>query len=239
MNGNRNMENHLELENQNQELKEALNETTQTESVQADATIAEKEASASSFKEKQEENFRRFREKVEAERREYQDKLNSLQQQLASAKNSNLNDDDIAEGRHISAIQKEIIALRDEIKQERQKQTLMHDELKIQSEIPDINKVVSPKNLEILKKKFPHLHANIASAPDLYTRAKVAHTLITQMGIAEQAQNDQLVDNNLSKPGNPSRGSALSQKNLYDNDMSEQEMKERWREIQRNAGGIM
>src|SRR3546814_5087103 len=63
------------------------------------SSLADKEASLAKT---EQENIRRLREKSEQKEREYQHQLNALKQELEQAKKaaqSNINDDDIVEGR--------------------------------------------------------------------------------------------------------------------------------------------
>ncbi len=185
------------------------------------STIQQKEEQVRSFKEQQEDNFKRYREKVEEQARQSKAQINALNQQVEHMKISTatqIGDDDVAEGRHISAVSKQIEELRKEMYERDQIQQQVQDDLRIKSEFSDATEVICKKNLDILKEKYPHLHANLMQSPGgTYAKAKVAYTLITEMGIREQTATENRIDENLAKPA-VGRGNALSQKHLYDND---------------------
>lgn len=209
---------------QNQEMVQTPVTDALDNADQQDKTIEEKQAESRSFKEQQEENFRRLREKAEQQSRTYEEKINSLQQQLDQAKRSkniDLGDDDIAVGKHIAALQDRIEALNKNMEAAITKQNETHDEWRIQKDMPDASQIVTEKNISILREKYPHLYDNIRnSMGGTYDKAKVAYTLIKEMGIAQQHKSENMIDHNLSKPG-VAQGNALSQKHLYDEDFGE------------------
>lgn len=188
----------------------------------------------------EQDNIRRLREKSEQKEREYQHKLNAMQQELDQAKRAaqvNINDDDMAEGRHIKAIADEVKSLREEQRKEREAQEARLSELRIKAEIPHIEQVVNEKNLAILKERYPHLHNSIFNGGDMYERAKIAHTLITEMRIAESGQNEDRVNTNTRKPQSGQSG-ALQNKYLYDqNNPSQEELRSTYELAQQYARG--
>ena len=166
----------------------------------------------------EQENIRRLREKTEQREREYQQQLNAMKQELEAAKKAaqvNINDDDVAEGKHIKELANQLRQMQEAQQKERQTQMAMMAEMRIKSEMPQIEQIVNEKNLSILKERYPHLHNSIFNSQDMYERAKIAHTLITEMRIIESAQNGDRADANLRKPQSGAQG-ALQNKYLYD-----------------------
>lgn len=176
----------------------------------------------------EQENIRRLRERSEQKEREYQHQLNAMRQELEATKKQvqvNINDDDVAEGRHIKELSNQLKSIQEAQQKEREAQMAMMAEMRIKSEIPAIEQVVNERNLAVLKEKYPHLHNSIFNSNDMYERAKIAHTLITEMRIADTSRNEDRIDANSRKPQSGMQG-ALQNKYLYDQfDMSAEEMR--------------
>ncbi len=198
-------------------------------------TIAQKQDEVHKQVRDKEENFRRMQEKHASEKKALSDKVNKLEQQLRS--NNGLSDDDIVEGRHLAAIRESQERLEKELREQKQKHLESIHENQLKSEIPDIYEIVNAKNLERLKESDPALYSSIASAPDLYTRGKLAHTLIKQAGFMEQQQNNERIDENLQKPGIGKSPGALSKAESYRTSFSDEEKKAKWAEIQKYISG--
>jgi hypothetical protein len=195
----------------------------------------------------EQENIRRLREKSEQKEREYQHQLNAMKQELENAKKavqSNINDDDVAEGRHIKELSNQLRQMqeaqqkeRQAQQKERQAQMAMMAEMRIKSEMPQIEQIVNEKNVAVLKERYPHLHNSIFNSQDMYERAKIAHTLITEMGIVESSRNEDRIDTNMRKPKSGAQG-ALQNKYLYDQyDMTPEETRNTYEMARRYAKG--
>lgn len=189
----------------------------------------------------EQENIRRLRERSEQKEREYQHQLNAMKQELENAKKAaqaNINDDDVAEGRHIKELSNQLRQMQEAQQKERQMQMAMMAEMRIKSEMPQIEQIVNEKNLAVLKERYPHLHNSIFNSQDMYERAKIAHTLITEMGIVESSRTEDRVDANMRKPKSGVQG-ALQNKYLYDQfDLSPDEARTTYEMARRYAKGL-
>lgn len=188
----------------------------------------------------EQENIRRLRERSEQKEREYQHQLNAMKQELEAAKKAaqaNINDDDVAEGRHIKDLSNQLREMQEAQRRELQAQQAMMAEMRIKTEMPQIEQVVNERNLNILKEKYPHLHNSIFNSQDMYERAKIAHTLITEMRITEASRNEDRIDANSRKPQSGMQG-ALQNKYLYDQyEMTPEETRNTYEMARRYAKG--
>ncbi len=186
-------------------------------------------------------NFRELRERAERLEREKDLAYKFIQEmQSKSPKQSpveeesndfNLAPDDLAEGKHLTKVQREVKKLRDELNQYKQQSTQVTAEQKILNKYPDFKKVVSSENVEILKDLDPDLAASINSSNDLYATAVLAYNAIKNTGIYKSPvnyQNDiQRVKDNAAKPRtltslNPQQGdSPISKANAFANGLTD------------------
>lgn len=97
--------------------------------------------------------------------------------QLQDKNDSILGDDDLAEGKHLNRVQREIKSLKEELVQTR-----------IKAQYHDFDSVVTMDNLAVLRDNYPELAATLQASPDLYTQASSAYTLIKKFGIAPDQQ---------------------------------------------------
>lgn len=152
-----------------------------------------------------------------------------------------LGSDEIAEGKHLSKVQKKIKALENKLeKYERQSQSTSV-ESKIRYNYPDFESVVSASNLESLRTTYPELAQTIHSSTDEYSRAAAAYTLIKKLGIngadAYDADKQRIAQNaakpkplaSLANASNP--GGALAQANGFDK-LSKDQMAMYWKETE-------
>ena len=133
-------------------------------------------------------NAANLRMQLEQAQRERDEALRRLQEKSESP----LGDDDLAEGKHLNRVQREIKALKEELVQTR-----------IKAQYHDFDTVVTMDNLAILRDSYPELAATLQSSPDLYTQASSAYTLIKKLGIAPDQQdiaNRARVSQNVNKP---------------------------------------
>jgi len=204
---------------------------------QSPPSLADRE---NSIKNTEQENIRRLREKSDQREREYQHQLNDLKQQLENAKKaiqSNINDDDIVEGRHHKQLASEMNSLKEEIKEERRKNLEMLSEMRLKSEIPNVDQVVNEKNLNLLKERYPHLYKSVLTAGNMYECGKVAHTLITEMRLGESVQTEEMIEENYRKP-QVGRSGALQNKYMYDQwNMSPEDSSAKYQEALRYTKG--
>jgi hypothetical protein len=191
----------------------------------------------------QERNFRIARQKTkraEQERdaalariRELEEKNRPPEQQDDDTL-TNLAADDLAEGRHLNKMSMELKRMRNEIKQLKQESFEMSAETRLKVELPDFNKIVSEENIALLKDMYPEVALTLQSAPDLYTKAKSAYTLIKKLGVHVEdnfEREREVVQKNAAKPKplasvSPQQGdSPLSRANAFANGLT-QELKD-------------
>lgn len=115
----------------------------------------------------------------------------------------NLRDDEIAEGKHLSKVQKQIKSLQTELKKYKQEANLNSVEAKIRTNYPDFDSVVSRENVESLRNSYPELAQVLVSSPDEYSKAASAYTLIKKLGIDSHGSYEmdkKRVQENVTKP---------------------------------------
>lgn len=99
----------------------------------------------------------------------------------------NLGNDELVEGKHISKMDKKvdskIKALEEKLKRYETQSSQSFVEAKLKMEYPDIEKVVTKENIEILSMQEPDIAATIQDSQDLYKKAVTAYKLIKKFGI--------------------------------------------------------
>lgn len=219
------------------EVVEALEQPVQQEEqapVEQATTVPEEPKKESDF----DRNLRVMREraaKAERERDELMRKLAEKEQpQLPKQEEEdlevNLNPDDLAEGKHLSKVAKKIRKLEEKLAQYERQSATTTAELKLKTEMPDFDNVVTKENIEMLRASYPELAETLAANPDMYSKAKSAYTLIKRFGIAPDEsinQDKARALKNASKPV-PSvaiaktSASPLSQVNMFENGLTEE-----------------
>lgn len=139
------------------------------------------------------ENIRNLREKSDRIARERDDAIRELeaerrksqpQQQIPEEDiEIRLADDDLAEGKHLGRLQKQIRKLERKLEESDRKSVTASAETRLKVEFPDIEKVFSADNIRSLSEQYPELADSVKNTPDLYTRAKATYTLIKKLGI--------------------------------------------------------
>jgi hypothetical protein len=160
------------------------------------------EHEARNFSLLREKALRAERERDEALRmvREMEAKKQSVEEDIEDI---NLRDDEIAEGKHLSKVQKQIKGLQNELKKYKQEANLNSVEAKIRSNYPDFDSVVSRENIESLRNSYPELAQVLVTSPDEYSKAASAYTLIKKLGIDSHGSYEmdkKRVQENASKP---------------------------------------
>lgn len=161
-------------ENNEVQTNNAPQEATQTESAQA-------------------KNFRQLREKAERAERE-RDELVRLLKEQQQAKQVQPQDDDeirlapddLAEGKHLTKIEKKYKKLEEQFKQYQAQTAEAVVEAKIKAQYPDFDKIVSRENIEALRGSYPELAQTLNASSDLYSKAVSAYTLIKKLGIVQE-----------------------------------------------------
>lgn len=137
-------------------------------------------------------NMAALRQKAEQAERERDEALKRLQERDQETEEVTLGEDDIAEGKHLKKLQKnyhkEIRQLKDELNSYRKQSVEVATEAKLKATYTDFDSVVTADHLTTLKESYPELDATIRSAPDLYSQAVTAYTMIKKLGIAADTQ---------------------------------------------------
>ena len=203
-----------------QEEKQVLEETTKhvgtqhvgqevpvTEEQQAEQQqdtqqeVAQQEVKEHTSEERNFAALRQAKDNAERERDAYFKKLQEIDQRQAAAKEAahpkpELGDDDLAEGRHIKELRKEI----ESYKEQMYKTTV---ETRIKSNFPDFDSVVTTNTVEKLNMAYPELAATLKASGDLYNTAASAYTMIKKLGLydgRDHESNRETVHRNSTKP---------------------------------------
>lgn len=183
-----------ELKQQQQYLQEQ--ETGQEEPT-VDNTPVEQQEQVQVKESPQAMNFRQLREQKEAIQRERDYLLslvNNQSQTKPVAQNNhveedydiNIEPDAIAEGKHLTKIQKELKNVKKQLQQYQQNSETNIVEAKIRAVCPDFERVCSPENIAMLRDTDPELAATINSSGDLYNKAVSAYKAIKRYNIGAQ-----------------------------------------------------
>lgn len=159
-----------------QEEPESSNEET------ADTNTSQHAAKSNNIQE----NFARLRQKAEAaERRneELERQLAAQQQEPEEDLSISMNDDDLAEGRHLAKVDKKIRKLEAKLSQYEYQNNQVAVEHKIKAQYPDFYEVVSSENVQRLQDEYPEILATLRSSKDLYAQGVSAYTMIKKLGI--------------------------------------------------------
>jgi len=201
------------------------------------------------------EQEREERKRIERERDELMELLKNSVKPKASPKEEEeelrLNDDDLIEARHLKKYnkqtQREIAKLREE-QEEARKQAAedkaryeqQQEEARLLAQYPDMNEVVSGKNIKALSEAYPELAKTIASSSNFKDKAVAAYTAIKNMGIHSTKSYDtekEVVKTNTKKPRpltsmNNSQGSgSLAQANAFAKGLTPEAKKQTWQKM--------
>jgi len=233
---------------------EAQSETIQTiDQSRDEVSRVEPEAQVAQEYKVSQENQRNIR--YMRERAELADRLererDDLARQLAEAKykpqkqeapieddSLGLGDNDLAEGKHLSKVDREVKALKKELAQYKQQTSQQVTEARIKTQFPDFDNIVSQENIRALQSQYPEIANTLNSSTDLYSTAVSAYTMIKKLGISqEDAYNSDKARalNNLAKPRPVSSVSSnsgpLSQANAFANGLTEDLKKQLQKEM--------
>lgn len=153
-------------------------------------------------------NIKNLRLKAERQERELQDarrRLESYETKQTPEEDYSLNlgEADLAEGKHLSKMQRQHKIQVDELRKANAQTQNLLIELKLKSELPDIDKVVTEDNIQLLKELHPELAYSINSNNDYYTKAKSAYKILTGMGIYKRddfSSDRESAERNATKP---------------------------------------
>jgi|SRR5271165_5897325 len=181
-------------------------------------------------------NFRQLREKSERVARERDEAMarlreyeNKAQAQSSEDEEFSIGPDELAEGKHLSKVQKQIKRLKDEINTYKQQSTTMNAEARLRAQFPDFDSVVSKENIEELRALEPEVAQTLNSSTDLYSTAVSAYKLIKKFGIGAQNMYNaekEVIQKNAAKPRpltsvSPQQGDTpLSRANAFANGLT-------------------
>ena len=191
-------------------------------------------------------NFKALREEKERIERDHQEALNRLKQYEEKSKpkeeevDFNLGDDDLFEGKHYKALQKQLKKQQDQLNQYQSQVNLTTTESRLKSQYNDFDKVVSESNIKKLRELEPELAETIASNQDMYTKAVSAYKMIKKLGIFVEdnyAQDREVAQRNSLKPRpsayvSPQQSdSPLTKANAFANGLTPDLKKQLWKEM--------
>jgi hypothetical protein len=173
--------------------------TSEPVPVVASAPVEEESDAKKSFRELKEAKRKAERERDEYLRRIEEFESGSRHKQTATTPKEqsdedeafHLGDDDIAEGKHISKVDKraqsKIKALEERLSKYEAQSAEEKAETALRAKYADFDKVVSRDNIEMLTEAYPELARSLYSTNDLYTKAVSAYTLIKKFGIYQES----------------------------------------------------
>lgn len=182
-------------------------------------------------------NFAAMRQQMEQLQRERDEALRKLEDKDGYIE---LAPDEIAEGKHLTKVQRQIKQLQEDINKYKQQTIQATTEARIKAQFNDFDSVVTTETIEQLQNNYPELATTLQTAPDLYTQAVSAYTLIKKLGIVPESAYEserQRVYTNTSKPRpsnavSPQHGeSPLSKANAFAGGLTEDLQKELWKEM--------
>jgi hypothetical protein len=230
--------------------EETLQQTEAAEVEPVDIPLAQESTASASSKEPAD-SFRELREKADRAARERDELLSivkEFKQQNAPSQPSepedydlNLKPDDLAEGKHLTKVQKEIKKLKDELNTYKKQSYESIVEAKLKSNYNDFDKVVNPDTIRSLSSIYPELAATLNSSADLYNKAVSAYTMIKKLGIYQEdiyMADKKKVQENAAKPKtlssiSPQQAeSPLSKVNAFANGLTPELQKQLRREME-------
>jgi len=169
---------------------------------------------------------------AEEREREYLEQLRRLSQpQKAAAEPEEIyNDDDV-----LTVKQAKKLAQKEAQRLLREQEDSMGEDL-ARREFGDYDRVVTPENLERLKRDKPKLFSTIAENPSLYGKASTAYALLKNLvGSTEDQQASARLKENAAKPRSTHSVGAdrpLHQAHNFENGLTPDLKKQLWKEMQ-------
>ncbi len=247
---------HPMLAYQEEPSHEVETETTETHEVEEEVEEYEEEELVVE-ETPQKMNFRMIRERAERAERERDEAMKyamSFQQQKPQQQvqqsepeddysDIGLDDDGLAEGKHLKKVLKEMRELKKEMHAYKTKATNDSVEVKLKSQFPDFDRVLTQENIQSLSSMNPDLADMISQTPDMYKRAKLAYDMVKQYGIYKDTPvkntlydvEKAVAQKNAAKPRplasvSPQQGdSPLSKANAFANGSLSDQMKAQYR----------
>lgn len=164
-------------------------------------------------------NFKAIKEQKERVERERDEALRKYQELEAAQRNQQvqqqpkpqddedlsirIGDDELAEGKHLSKLDKKIQKLERQLAEATQRTQAMTMESKLIAEHSDFYSIVTEENVKTLAAIDPDVAAALAAIPNEYNKAKACYKLIKRYGIPEENQpnpDKELAIKNAAKP---------------------------------------
>lgn len=174
-------------------------------------------------------------EKAEKRERELQEALQAASRKPEQPQEDldfSLDEDALAEGKHLNKVQKKIKAMEAKLKQYEQQTTMNDVRSQLKSQYPDWDKVFNQDNLAKLQEQEPEIAYALNSASDPYKAGISAYKMIKRLGIIEPedtfVQEKAAIQKNAAKPKSmaslkPQQGdSPLSKANAFANGLTDE-----------------
>ena len=189
---------------------------------------------ARNFKQLREKADRIARERDEAlsRLREYENRINPSKPVEQETDDFTMAPDELAEGKHISKVQKQLNKLKQEVR-------VATAEAKLKAQYPDFDTVVTKENVQLLRDTYPEIAFTLNSSSDIYATGSSAYTLIKKLGLMPQPESPerQIAHANAAKPRplasvSPQQGdSPLSRANAFANGLTDELKQQLLREM--------
>jgi hypothetical protein len=198
-------------------------------------------------------NFRAMKRKAEAAERERDEALKLLKKLAAQQEalkpepqepeevdTFGMNPDDLVEGKHLSKVAREIKALKQQLDAAQNQNYMSTTEARLKAQFPDLDKVLTPDNIETFKYAYPELASTIDSTKDIYTKAVSAYTMIKKFGVYQEPgfnAEKEIAKKNAAKPRPlasvaPQQGdSPMSRANAFANGLTKELQEQMWKEM--------
>lgn len=159
-----------------------------------------------------EENWKLLRQSKEKLQRELDEARELLAQRQAAIKPKEdevdlsefgIKEDDLAEGRHLLSIKKELAALKKAREEDSKRLAMSTAEMRIKNDFPDFEKVVSYENQKKLREIDPDVADAILATGDVYKAHAMAYKMIKLLNIHRDTTYDAdklKAQQNLAKP---------------------------------------
>jgi len=177
---------------------DVLQQSTQ-EIEPASSSPADPQAEAASQPERpQAVRFKTLREEKERAERERDDALRELQRSRQERNTSpahapeyeaddgrefDINNEDLVEGKHLKKLYKHVQQLQSKVDNYERNSASSNDETWLKVKYPDIEEVVTPENMELLRDIEPEIWQTIQNNPNFRSKAIAARNIIKKLGI--------------------------------------------------------
>lgn len=226
------------------------NASTGEETASAEPTPAPIEAAPPekpSHEELQQRNFKELRDRTKQIERERDEAVRQLQALSAPQPEDDydvkLGNDEIAEGKHLRELAKELKSVKKQFAQYAQETKAVSIETRLKQQYPDIEQVVTEQSINQLREQYPELAATLSASSDDYNKAASAYTLIKKLGIIspDTYNNDKAqAQKNFNKPrplasiAAQQGDSPLTHANAFANGLTPELKKQLWEQMQQD-----